>query len=115
MRHWLDCAAGPEHRKAIRRHWERERRSYGRYRAFRQIAPYPGGGTFWSIPYAVVFCESRGEWGAYNPSGAAGPYQLMPEWAAPFPADSWAEKMETHRAAADLWAGGAGAGNWACA
>lgn len=95
--------------------WQRERRHYGRYRVFRQLAPYPGGGTWWAIPWYVVACESGGDWLAYNPSGASNPYQLMPEWGAPFPADTWPEKMETHRIAGELWAGGAGAGNWVCA
>lgn len=88
---------------------------YGRYRAFRLIAPYPGLGSWWAIPAYVVACESGGSWTAYNPSGAAGPYQMMPEWGAPFPADTWQEKMANHRAAADLWAGGAGSSNWVCA
>lgn len=99
----------------MQKHWRQKRKAYGRYRALRQVAPYPGGGTWWAIPYYIVYCESRGDWGAYNPSGAADPYQLMPEHGAPFPADTWQEKMETHRIAAALWAGGAGASNWMCA
>lgn len=41
-------------------------------------ATQPGYGP-WSIPTYVVMCESGGSWTAENASGAAGPYQLMPE------------------------------------
>lgn len=109
----LGCA-GPGNRHAMKRTWAKDRLRFGRYRAFRKIAPYPGGGTYWAIPWYVVSCESGGSWTAYNPSGAAGPYQLL-GWGAPFPATTWREKMENHRIAAELWAGGAGAGNWVCA
>lgn len=100
---------------AMRKTWERKRRSYGRHRELRLVAPYPGGGTWWAIPWYIVACESGGDWGAQNASGASDPYQLMPEHGAPFPADTWHEKMQTHRIAGDLYAGGAGAGNWECA
>ena len=69
----------------------------------------------WSIPWYVVACESGGSWGAYNPSGAAGPYQVMPEWGRPWPADSVATMAEHHVIAARIWAGGSGASNWVCA
>lgn len=107
----IRCAAQPI---PLRHKWTRERRSYGRYRALRLVAPYPGGGTYWAIPYYIVYCESRGEWTAYNASGALGPYQLL-GWGAPYPATTWRAKMENHHIAADVWAGGAGASNWACA
>lgn len=110
----LRCA-GPGNRAAMRATWQRDRLHFGRYRAFRLIAPYPGGGTYWAIPGYIVACESGGSWTAYNPSGASGPYQLMPEWGAPFPATTWHEKMQTHRIAANLYDGGAGASNWVCA
>jgi hypothetical protein len=111
----LKCA-GPANRRAMRKHWKRERGSYGRYRALRLIAPYPGGGTWWAIPYYIVYCESgtSGLWAAANPSGAVGPYQLL-GWGAPYPATTWRDKMANHRIAAAVWAGGAGAGNWVCA
>lgn len=110
----LECA-GAGARKAMLARWQRDRLRFGRYRAFRLIAPYPGGGTYWAIPGYIVACESGGSWTAYNPSGASGPYQLMPEWGAPFPATTWHEKMQTHRIAANLYDGGAGASNWVCA
>lgn len=108
----LSCAPRP-HRRAMKRTWARDRVSYGRYREFRQVAPYPGGGTWWAIPYYIVACESGGSWSAYNPSGAAGPYQLL-GWGAPYPADTWREKMANHRIAAGLW-DDYGNSPWVCA
>lgn len=116
LRAWrekLRCA-GPKNRAAMKLAWMRERLSYGRYRAFRRVAPYPGGGTYWAIPYYIVYCESRGKWMAYNPSGAVGAYQLL-GWGAPYPAQNWHEKMQNHQIAADVYADGAGASNWVCA
>jgi hypothetical protein len=98
----------------MRKTWQRKRRSYGRYREFRQVAPYPGLGSYWAIPAYIVACESGGSWSAYNSSGASGPYQLL-GWGAPFPATTWRARMAHHEIASDLWAGGAGAGNWVCA
>jgi hypothetical protein len=97
----------------MKRTWALERQRFGRYRAFRRIAPYPGGGTWWSIPYSIVYCESRGEWGAYNPSGAVGPYQLL-GWGAPYPATTWRERMANHRIARELWIS-QGSSPWVCA
>jgi hypothetical protein len=77
--------------------------------------PYPGpGGTRWAIPWRIVACESGGSWGAYNPSGAAGPYQIMAFWGRPFPANTAAARWAHHRIAARLWQGGAGASHWVC-
>lgn len=115
-RHRLDCAPSDSHRQAMKGRWADAKLSYGRYRALRLVAPYAGGGTWWAIPYYIVYCESgtSGLWAAANPSGAVGPYQLL-GWGAPYPADTWPEKMANHRIAADVWAGGAGASNWVCA
>lgn len=98
----------------MKKEWQRDRLAFGRYRALRRIAPYPGGGTYWAVPYYIVLCESGGSWSAANPSGAVGPYQLL-GWGAPYPARTWREKMENHRIAARVYAGGAGASNWVCA
>lgn len=115
FRRRLKCSQGG-HTSVIRHIWWRDRKRYGRYRVFRQLAPYPGGGTYWAIPWPVVLCESgtSGLWLAVNPSGAVGPYQLLGH-GAPYPADTWHERMENHRIAGELWDGGAGAGNWVCA
>lgn len=116
LRAWRERrhCAGPANRRAMQRTWQRTRLAFGRYRKLRQVAPYPGGGSWWSVPWYIVSCESGGRWSAYNPSGAVGPYQLM-GWGAPYPANTWLEKMENHEIAADVYAGGAGAGNWVCA
>lgn len=71
--------------------------------------PYNG----WAIPASIVACETDGtfSWDAYNSySGAAGPYQLMPEH---FGDDARNHShAEQSAMAAKLWAGGAGASNW---
>jgi hypothetical protein len=113
MRKLRSCAVGPA-LPAMRRRWQDEKRTLYRYSAFRHVAPYPGGGTYWAVPYYIVACESGGSWTAANPSGAVGPYQLL-GWGAPYPAVTWAEKMANHRIAAEVYAGGAGASNWVCA
>jgi septal ring factor EnvC (AmiA/AmiB activator) len=73
-----------------------------------------------SIPTSIVMCESGGNYNAVNPSsGAGGAYQMLPstykglggKYASPNVAPKW----EQDRLAAKLWAGGNGAGNWACA
>lgn len=70
------------------------------------ITPYSGGGSCWAIPYSIVQCESGGSYSAHNPSGASGAYQLM--------SGGGGSKSEQDQAAARLYAGGAGRGNWVC-
>lgn len=70
------------------------------------ITPYSGGGQCWAIPYSIVSCESGGSYSAHNPSGASGAYQLM--------SGGGGSKSEQDQAAARLYAGGAGRGNWVC-
>jgi hypothetical protein len=74
----------------------------------------------YSIPSSIVMCESGGNYNAVNPSsGAGGAYQMLPstykglggKYSSPQAAPKW----EQDRLAAKLWAGGNGAGNWACA
>ena len=67
-------------------------------------ATQPGYGP-WSIPTYVVMCESGGSWDAENASGAAGPYQLMPEH---FGGESALNQSQAaqHAKAAYLWNGG---------
>lgn len=107
----IACAPSKSHRTAMRKDWQRLKLLYGRYRALRLIAPYPGGGTWWAVPWCVVVAESGASWTAANPSGAVGPYQLL-GWGAPYPANTWKEKMANHRIAAEVWASGRGASNW---
>src|SRR4051794_5153202 len=73
-----------------------------------------------SIPKAIVMCESGGNYNAINPSsGAGGAYQMLPETykglGGKYAAPQLAPKSEQDRLAAKLWNGGAGRGNWECA
>src|SRR5207247_5261089 len=73
-----------------------------------------------SIPQSVVMCESGGNYRAVNPnSGAGGAYQMLPSTykglGGRYAAPQLAPKSEQDQLAAKLWAGGHGAGNWACA
>jgi septal ring factor EnvC (AmiA/AmiB activator) len=73
-----------------------------------------------SIPTSIVMCESGGNYNAVNPSsGAGGAYQMLPSTykglGGQYSSPQAAPKSEQDRLAAKLWAGGSGAGNWACA
>jgi septal ring factor EnvC (AmiA/AmiB activator) len=72
-----------------------------------------------SIPKAIVMCESGGNYNALNPSsGAGGAYQMLPETykglGGKYAAPNLAPKSEQDRLAAKLWNNGAGRGNWEC-
>lgn len=83
--------------------WQRAKRNLYRYSALRHVAPYPGGGSYWAVPYCIVYAESGGSWTAHNPSSPAkGPYEIEEE--VPYPAVTWQQKMANHRAAARIWA-----------
>ena len=72
----------------------------------------------WAIPYAIVMCESGGDFSAVNPtSGAGGAYQILPStWhlygGEGLPQDASPE--EQSRIAALIWAD-SGASAWVCA
>ena len=72
----------------------------------------------WAIPYAIVMCESGGDFTAVNPtSGAGGAYQILPStWALyggeGLPQDASPE--EQSRIAALIWADSGGSA-WVCA
>lgn len=101
-----------------RRTAERELKRLLAVRA-RAVASSSGPGGPWTIPWAIVQCESGGQNLPPNHAGASGYYQFMP--------DTWqglggstthayqAPKAEQDRLAARLWAGGAGRDNWVCA
>ena len=79
------------------------------------MTPYDCGayGRF-AIPCYIVDRESGFDWGAANPSSTArGPYQMLDIHGRPWPIRSEADKLEHHRIAAHLWAGGAGSSHWA--
>lgn len=86
-----------------------------RARAQRVVGP---GGP-WSIPWAIVQCESGGQNLPPNSAGASGYYQFLPStWAGLGGSTRHAHqapKDEQDRLAARLWAGGSGAHNWVCA
>jgi septal ring factor EnvC (AmiA/AmiB activator) len=72
-----------------------------------------------TIPKAIVMCESGGNYNAVNPtSGAGGAYQMLPETykglGGKYAAPQLAPKSEQDKLAAKLWNGGAGRGNWEC-
>jgi hypothetical protein len=83
--------------------------------ALRQVGP---GGP-WAIPWPIVQCESGGQNLPPNAAGASGYYQFMVDtWrglGGSTPQAYLAPKAEQDRLAAQLWNGGAGAGNWVCA
>jgi hypothetical protein len=82
-----------------------------------QSSAGPGGP--WSIPWAIVQCESGGQDLPPNWAGASGYYQFMPDtWrrlGGSTPQAYQASKAEQDRLASALWAGGSGADNWDCA
>ena len=65
--------------------------------------PIASGGGCWEIPVGCVMSESGGSWGAANPSGAVGPYQLLGH-GAPFPVTTYDQAQAHHRIAAGLYA-----------
>jgi peptidoglycan hydrolase CwlO-like protein len=78
-----------------------------------------GPGGPWAIPWPIVECESGGQNLPPNSASASGYYQMLDStWhglGGSTPHAYQASKAEQDRAAARLWAGGAGASNWVCA
>jgi septal ring factor EnvC (AmiA/AmiB activator) len=78
-----------------------------------------GGSGGWTIPFAIVLCESGGQNLPPNSAGASGYYQIIPGTWKLFggtgPAAYLASKAEQDAVAARIWRGGAGASNWVCA
>jgi hypothetical protein len=104
-----------------RKHVAKHMTGFRRWQAYRNVAPYRGfneGDPYlkWlAVPAYIVSCETKGyrgegRWHARNSSGAAGVYQLMPFWGAPYPANTAREKVQNHEIASRL-----SLGNWACA
>jgi peptidoglycan hydrolase CwlO-like protein len=96
-----------------------ERRIAALEAARARTAAVAGPGGPWTIPWAVVQCESGGQNLSPNSAGASGYYQFMPAtWrglGGSTPHAYLASKAEQDQLAARLWAGGAGASNWVCA
>jgi hypothetical protein len=102
--------------RQIIRAYERALRKQERLEAWvdeQAPAPVYSGGD-WAIPTSIVMCESGGDYGAQNPSGAFGAYQLLPSHFDPGGAcaDLSTDPAGQDECAARLWNGGAGAGNW---
>lgn len=87
----------------LERYADKLRVRFNRWQTYRHLTPYTGcsGGGKWlrytAIPGSVVFRESRCSWGAWNPSGACGPYQFI-GWTS-CDTSSFADKMRHHRTA----------------
>lgn len=109
------CQAYPKSVPIVRHHLAKYKRGHAYRLQVAAVTPYRGpDGRRWAIPWYIVACESHGSWGAYNPSSALGPYQLLGK-GAPFPANTRAKRLAHHRIAFNLYAGGAGASHWVCA
>lgn len=84
--------------------------------------PVYAGGRY-SIPAAIVQCESGGNYGAvnpHNPARPAGAYQIITDtWLRNgggkyAPTADAATPAQQDEIASNVWAGGAGRGQWAC-
>jgi hypothetical protein len=115
QRRRLKCA-GPENRKAMRHRWRADQAAYYEHRAdmlYRQrVTPFYGGGNWWAIPYAMVICESGGNYGF-----TYGAYSILDpawqEWGGQTAHAGEASAAEQDRVAAvgwDLY----GEGAWEC-
>lgn len=114
VKHLALCLATKKksHWAYVKKH--RWRKRFRARLAYHRLTPYVcANGTRWAIPCYIVACESHYSWWARNPSGAVGPYQLL-GWGAIYPARTWAQRMQNHRIAARVYAGGRGRSNWVC-
>lgn len=110
----ISCLLYAKDRRAAQRLVKKQRTEFRRYKVYRSLTPYQCGRglySYWAIECYIISCESGFSWGAANPSGAVGPYQLL-GWGAPFPVRGWKDKIEHHRIAASIW-GGPGDSDWA--
>ena len=103
----LRCLERKKDREAVRRHVATKRSAQRLYRAYRRIATMRchGGPEGWFVPNpgscSTIACESKFSWTAANPSGAIGVYQLLGH-GAPWPADTFAKRLQHHRLASQL-------------
>lgn len=124
------CAAGPGHRKAIRRGWKQRRAEFRAHREKKlaqrerlRYLPFAcGGGVRSAIPCSIMFCESGGSYTARNSeSTAGGKYQIIDStWFAYGGVDNGdshpaaaAPPEEQDRIALDIW-NNDGPGAWVC-
>lgn len=127
----LRCAAGPGHRKAIKKRWAKDHRAFAKHRkrrfAARRLDALTPYGAY-AIPAYIVACESHGDFRAYNAgyephgpgSGPGGAYQIIAStWAgygglAFAPTAAQASPLAQHIVAGRIWAA-EGSSPWACA
>lgn len=112
VRDHISCLERRKDRDKVKNLVATAHRKLVRYRTLRSVTNYNCGGrwSWWAIECYIISCESGFSWGAANPSGAVGPYQLL-GWGAPFPVSGWSDKMRHHRIANSLW-GGPGDSDW---
>lgn len=123
----LKCAQSKSHKSAMSDYWRGAKSDFRDHQEkqydIRQlrleivaVTPYScGSAGRYAIPCYIVACESGYSWSAYNPSGAAGVYQIMAEHGRPWPVYSARDKLVHHQIAYSLYSGGSGASNWVCA
>lgn len=105
------CAVTPAAHRGMLRYTRRLFARRREWQAYLAVTPFLGpNGTRWAIPWVMVSCESHGHWGAHNPSGASGPYQLLGHGEI-YPARTFAERLQNHRIARSLYLH-SGTGPW---
>ena len=107
----IACIYDPPTDHRLRAYVRKQKEAFYKYR--RTGGPYTPYGKY-AIPQYILDCESYGgSWSASNGTHV-GPYSLsLSLYEPPWPVDSWADKIEHHRIAHGLWAGGSGISHWA--
>jgi hypothetical protein len=101
----LRCLERRKDRSKVRAYVAKKRSALRLYRSYRRIATircHGGWEGYYVIPCYIVACESRFSWTAYNPSGAAGVYQIMAFHGRPFPVRGFRDRLRHHQIAASL-------------
>jgi hypothetical protein len=115
-RQFIYCSRGSGKRGELKQRWEVLRGTFYAHRSAmlwrERVAPFPGGGRWWALPYGIVICESGGNYGF--PYGA---YSILDpawrEWGGKTAHAGEASKREQDRVAHVGW-GLYGEGAWEC-